>query len=112
MVYQQCGPSCPQTCEDTDCSGGCVEGCFCPSGQVLSNGKCIDMNDCAGKYENHRNHIVNDKIKLQSLCCTKLQTLTINNIPNVDWLLLQLFNVVFQSSFEIMHCVILYLNYL
>ena len=51
MVYQQCGPSCPQTCdtiEDTDCSGGCVEGCFCPSGQVLSNGKCINETECEG----------------------------------------------------------------
>jgi len=59
MVYQQCGPSCPQTCdtnEDTDCSGGCVEGCFCPSGQVLYNGNCIDMNDCAGKYEKTQSH--------------------------------------------------------
>ena len=51
MVYQQCGPICPQTCdtnENADCSGGCVEGCFCPSGQVLSNGKCIDEADCQG----------------------------------------------------------------
>jgi len=52
MVYQQCGPSCPQTCdtnEDTDCSGSCVEGCFCPSGEVLSDGKCISVADCLGK---------------------------------------------------------------
>jgi len=52
MIYQQCGPSCPQTCdthEDTDCSGGCVEGCFCPSGQVTSNGKCINETECEGK---------------------------------------------------------------
>ena len=49
MLYQQCGPSCPQTCdtnEDTDCSGGCVEGCFCPSGQVLSDGICINKTKC------------------------------------------------------------------
>ena len=52
MVYQQCGPSCPQTCDtiaDADCSGGCVEGCFCPSGQVFGNGNCIDEADCQGK---------------------------------------------------------------
>ena len=51
MVYQQCGPSCPQTCDtndDTDCGGGCVEGCFCPTGQVLSKGSCIDVSDCQG----------------------------------------------------------------
>ena len=55
MVYQQCGPSCPQTCdtnEDTDCSGGCVEGCFCPSGQVLSNGNCINETECQGTQDN------------------------------------------------------------
>ena len=51
MVYQQCGPSCPQTCdtnENTDCSGGCVEGCFCPSEKVLSNGNCINETECEG----------------------------------------------------------------
>ena len=51
MVYQQCGPSCPQTCdtnEETDCSSGCVEGCFCPSGQLLAYGKCVNAIDCLG----------------------------------------------------------------
>ena len=50
MVYQQCGPSCPQTCdtnEDMDC-GGCVEGCFCPSGKVLYKGNCINESECQG----------------------------------------------------------------
>ena len=53
MVYQQCGPLCPQTCdtnEDEECSGGCVEGCFCPSGMVLSNNNCIDIAECQGCY--------------------------------------------------------------
>ena len=53
MVYQQCGPLCPQTCdtnEDEECSGGCVEGCFCPSGKVLWNGNCINSSECAGIY--------------------------------------------------------------
>ena len=51
MVYQQCGPLCPQTCdtnEDEECSGGCVEGCFCPSGTVLYNNNCINVTDCQG----------------------------------------------------------------
>ena len=51
MVYQQCGPLCPQTCEtdeDEECSGGCVEGCFCPSGTVQSNNNCINVTDCQG----------------------------------------------------------------
>ena len=51
MVYQQCGQACPQTCdtvESTDCVGGCVEGCFCPSGKVLWNGNCVNASECAG----------------------------------------------------------------
>jgi len=43
MIYQQCGQVCPQRCdidETVDCIGGCVEGCFCPSGYILSNGNC------------------------------------------------------------------------
>ena len=53
MVYQQCGQVCPQTCdseEDEDCAGGCVEGCFCPSGKVVWNGNCINSSECAGIY--------------------------------------------------------------
>ena len=53
MVYQQCGHPCPRTCdteEDEDCTGGCVEGCFCPSGKVLWNGKCINSSECEGKH--------------------------------------------------------------
>lgn len=51
LVYQQCGPVCPLTCdtdEDTDCSSGCVEGCFCPSGKVLYKGICVNKADCEG----------------------------------------------------------------
>ena len=53
MVYQQCGQACPQTCdseEGEDCTGGCVEGCFCPSGKVVWNGNCINSSECAGIY--------------------------------------------------------------
>ena len=51
MVYQQCGPACPKTCNDddnVDCPSGCVDGCFCPTGMVLSNGQCINESDCEG----------------------------------------------------------------
>ena len=53
MVYQQCGPLCPQTCdtdEDVECSNGCVEGCFCPSEKFTSYGFCLDFKDCQGIY--------------------------------------------------------------
>jgi len=56
MVYQQCGPLCPQTCdrnEDEECSGGCVEGCFCPVGMFVSYGYCIGLSDCQGTYFNN-----------------------------------------------------------
>ena len=55
MVYQQCGPLCPQTCDtnEDECSGGCVEGCFCPSGTVLSYNKCINAADCQGTYHTY-----------------------------------------------------------
>ena len=51
MVYQQCGPLCPQTCDNigtSNCHGGCAEGCFCPDGQVFLNGRCINPIACAG----------------------------------------------------------------
>ena len=51
MVYQQCGSLCPQTCDNigtSNCNGGCAEGCFCPDGQVISSGRCINPIACAG----------------------------------------------------------------
>ena len=51
MVYQQCGSLCPQTCNNigtSNCQGGCAEGCFCPDGQVQSNGECISPVLCQG----------------------------------------------------------------
>ena len=51
MVYLQCGPACPPTCDDdgSQCpSSECVEGCFCPNGTVLLNGLCVNESDCQG----------------------------------------------------------------
>ena len=53
MVYQQCGSLCPQTCQNIDlldCPSGCASGCFCPHGQVMQDGRCIDSILCPGKY--------------------------------------------------------------
>ena len=53
MVYQQCGPLCPQTCDNigtSNCHGGCAEGCFCPDGQVFSNTTCVHPIACPGIY--------------------------------------------------------------
>ena len=51
MVHQQCGSLCPHTCDNigtSNCQGGCAEGCFCPDGQVMYNGRCIDPIACPG----------------------------------------------------------------
>ena len=51
MIYQQCGSICPQTCDNierSNCHGGCAEGCFCPEGEVLSDGRCINAILCPG----------------------------------------------------------------
>ena len=51
QTFQQCGPLCPQTCENINatCIGGCAEGCFCPMGQVVDDaGNCIDESACPG----------------------------------------------------------------
>ena len=49
QTFQQCGPLCPQTCENiaATCTGGCAEGCFCPIGQVVDDsGNCVDESTC------------------------------------------------------------------
>ena len=56
MIFQQCGPACPPTCDSDDSvpcpSTDCVAGCFCPTGLVLSDGQCINESDCEGTYSN------------------------------------------------------------
>ncbi|CAH1263918.1 KCP [Branchiostoma lanceolatum] len=49
--YDECGPSCPQTCDSTTsprdkCLQACVPGCFCAAGMVLHNLLCISPSDC------------------------------------------------------------------
>ena len=55
MVYQQCGSFCPPTCDEPNatalCQGGCAEGCFCPDGQFLLDGECVDPFTCTGKLK-------------------------------------------------------------
>ena len=48
MLFQQCGKLCPQVCDaSATCDGGCAEGCFCPTGQVVdSNGQCVQPQVC------------------------------------------------------------------
>ena len=54
MIYQNCGPLCPQTCSNELsselCISGCVEGCFCPDNQIVVDGECVHPVSCPGMY--------------------------------------------------------------
>ena len=57
LEYQECGSACPVTCENHAippvCLDICVDGCFCPPGQVLLNSTsiiCVAVEDCPGMY--------------------------------------------------------------
>jgi len=55
MIFQQCGSFCPKTCDEMNnndavpCEGRCAQGCFCPPGQYLKDGECVDAEICTGK---------------------------------------------------------------
>ena len=55
MIYQQCASLHPRMCGNvrttTSPPGGCAAGCFCPDGQILRNGICIDPIACPGMCE-------------------------------------------------------------
>ncbi|ESO93314.1 hypothetical protein LOTGIDRAFT_86569, partial [Lottia gigantea] len=55
LVFDDCGPACPRTCENMNtplgnvsenCFKPCVASCQCAANQVLNNGRCIDPKDC------------------------------------------------------------------
>ena len=52
MLFQQCGPLCPQVCGvPAMCNSGCAEGCFCPDGQVAdADGQCVEPGACPGRF--------------------------------------------------------------
>lgn len=58
QIFEQCGEACSRTCSDLQsgpesCKLQCVEGCRCPSGQVLDdNGECILESMCKCVYKN------------------------------------------------------------
>ena len=73
MVYQQCGPLCPQTCNNIGtsiCHGGCAEGCFCPDGLVLSEGRCIEPLTCPGKSMSLNNLLICHTSNAMECCCS------------------------------------------
>ena len=51
MVFKECGTSCPLRCENIltpaeSCKKQCVDGCTCPEGTYLHNGRCITAEQC------------------------------------------------------------------
>nr|CAD7397465.1 unnamed protein product [Timema cristinae] len=52
--YQACGLGCTETCENyeayrsdpSSCELSQSDGCYCPNGQVLKNGICVDVSRC------------------------------------------------------------------
>lgn len=51
MVYEPCGSACPSTCAGHGnmkfhCQNQCVDGCHCPTGTVLQNGRCYKIKEC------------------------------------------------------------------
>uniref|UniRef100_H2YMM4 von Willebrand factor n=1 Tax=Ciona savignyi TaxID=51511 RepID=H2YMM4_CIOSA len=52
MVYSECASSCPRTCHnlvtpDTECHEHCVDGCTCPEGRLLHDGRCVQEDECS-----------------------------------------------------------------
>nr|XP_014342845.1 PREDICTED: SCO-spondin [Latimeria chalumnae] len=59
LVYEACGPVCPQTCDNLGeepllhCGAiSCVEGCFCPEGMVMQGDSCVDASECQCTWDN------------------------------------------------------------
>ncbi|XP_077160383.1 SCO-spondin-like isoform X2 [Paroedura picta] len=58
LEYDSCGPACPQSCKNfgleppEHCQTmACMEGCFCPEGKMLHEGRCIDPAKCPCYWE-------------------------------------------------------------
>ncbi|XP_063689126.1 IgGFc-binding protein-like [Bolinopsis microptera] len=75
FVYDDCGRGCYPTCEDPspeDCKDTCVEGCYCPPGTVLQDGKCIESSDCQCLHEGtiiDNGDSFNDTIQCETCTC-------------------------------------------
>ena len=70
-VYQDCGTACPLTCDNYNnpplaCPEVCVEGCFCPTGQVEKGEKCVEPPQCSGKLHELSHHCLSLIIAIQS----------------------------------------------
>lgn len=75
FIFDDCGGGCWPTCENPkpdDCSETCVEGCYCPVGTVLQDGRCIDSSDCQCMHEGQmieNGASWNDTVRCQTCTC-------------------------------------------
>lgn len=54
--YTQCASACPKTCASLTsatrvCHTGCVEGCECDDGHLLSGDTCVPVKECGCSYD-------------------------------------------------------------
>uniref|UniRef100_H0WT68 von Willebrand factor n=1 Tax=Otolemur garnettii TaxID=30611 RepID=H0WT68_OTOGA len=51
MEYKECVSPCPRTCQSLHinevCQEQCVDGCSCPEGQLLDEGRCVESTECS-----------------------------------------------------------------
>uniref|UniRef100_A0A7M6DLX4 Uncharacterized protein n=1 Tax=Clytia hemisphaerica TaxID=252671 RepID=A0A7M6DLX4_9CNID len=74
-VFMECGPSCSAECGQkgviSNCKTGCIDGCHCPKGTVLSKGVCIPETQCPCLHNgNSYNHGVTVKMPGGCKNCT------------------------------------------
>ncbi|KAL5263402.1 hypothetical protein ACHWQZ_G008688 [Mnemiopsis leidyi] len=76
FVYDNCGRGCFPTCQDpnpSDCLDTCVEGCYCPPGTVLQDGKCIESSECQCIHEGQiidNGDSWNNTVRCETCTCT------------------------------------------
>ncbi|XP_077400930.1 zonadhesin, like isoform X2 [Vanacampus margaritifer] len=70
--YIECGPACFPTCMEpsTNCSGPCINGCFCKSGFVFKGKHCVPLEKC-GCLDHNNNYYEPGHI-MYTDGCTKL----------------------------------------
>ncbi|KAJ8032422.1 IgGFc-binding protein [Holothuria leucospilota] len=77
MVYDACGPACPETCSTRfnaiNCSNDCVNACTCPTGMVLEGIKCVNPNECGcdapnGIYLRIGDEFINENCSQRCVC--------------------------------------------
>ncbi|XP_051780732.1 zonadhesin, like [Erpetoichthys calabaricus] len=82
--YSLCASLCPQSCGTTSplCSSGCIEGCECDPGFILSDSQCVHLSHCGCMDENGSYHSANESWYLPG--CMKRCTCLGQNIIHCE----------------------------